>query len=227
MMARSLVLGATLLSAPRLGWCASKKAAGTPAVTIALTSTPIRRALPGSIAGGISRPPLRQSQPCSQRQARTCASGAPMAAGAAKDGDVIFRQLFDAQFGSSTFTYILGCPDSREAVIVDPVLELVDRDLGFIDEMGLNLRYAVNTHCHADHITGTGEIKKRLPSVQSGISRASGAKVNRTMHVCCPSRLSQWSPIQGTRAVWGIGCVLQARCRSPPVCLYDAGRLTG
>jgi len=103
----------------------------------------------------------------------------------------------------------------------------VDRDLGFIDEMGLNLRYAVNTHCHADHITGTGEIKKRLPSVQSGISRASGAKVNRTMHVCCPSRLSQWSPIQGTRAVWGIGCVLQARCRSPPVCLYDAGRLTG
>jgi len=155
MMARSLVLGATLLSAPRLGWCASKKAAGTPAVTIALTSTPIRRALPGSIAGGISRPPLRQSQPCSQRQARTCASGAPMAAGAAKDGDVIFRQLFDAQFGSSTFTYILGCPDSREAVIVDPVLELV---------RGPPL------HHRPSHTTTSGTVGRRSPS-QSLYSR--------------------------------------------------------
>mmetsp|Transcript_11421 Transcript_11421/g.27101 ORF Transcript_11421/g.27101 Transcript_11421/m.27101 type:complete len:426 (+) Transcript_11421:102-1379(+) len=91
---------------------------------------------------------------------------------------VIFRQLFDAQFGSSTYTYILADPITKEAVIIDPVVELVDRDLGIVEDLGLKLVYAINTHCHADHITGTGEIKKRLPSVKSGIAEASGAKAD-------------------------------------------------
>ena len=58
----------------------------------------------------------------------------------------------------------------------------VDRDLGLLREMGLTLRYALNTHCHADHITGSGEIKKRLTSVKSVISEASGCKADVLVH---------------------------------------------
>ena len=53
------------------------------------------------------------------------------------------------------------------------------RDLQLVSDLGLTLRLAVNTHCHADHVTGTGEIKKRLGAgVKSGISKASGAKAD-------------------------------------------------
>lgn len=68
---------------------------------------------------------------------------------------VIFRQLFDTS-GSSTYTYLIADETSGEAVLIDPVLEMVDRDLKLIDELGLKLKYAVNTHCHADHVTGSG-----------------------------------------------------------------------
>lgn len=74
---------------------------------------------------------------------------------------VIFRQLFDLEFESNTYTYLLGDPISKEAVLIDPVVELVERDLQFINDLGLKLVYAINTHCHADHITGTGKIKVR------------------------------------------------------------------
>ncbi|MCE3009173.1 MAG: MBL fold metallo-hydrolase [Proteobacteria bacterium] len=72
----------------------------------------------------------------------------------------IFHQLFEAE--SSTYTYLLGHPETREAVIIDPVLETVDRDLKLIEELGLRLVYALDTHIHADHITGAGEIRRRL-----------------------------------------------------------------
>jgi len=91
---------------------------------------------------------------------------------------VIFRQLFDAQFGSSTYTYLLADPETKDAVLIDPVVELVDRDLQFVKELGLNLVYGINTHCHADHITGTGELKKKVPGMKSGIAEASGAKAD-------------------------------------------------
>lgn len=65
---------------------------------------------------------------------------------------VVFRQLIDKE--SSTFTYILGCPETKKAVIVDPVLEQVKRDLEIAEQMGLDLELAINTHCHADHISG-------------------------------------------------------------------------
>eukprot|EP00193_Tetraselmis_chui_P014649 CAMPEP_0177776814 /NCGR_PEP_ID=MMETSP0491_2-20121128/14927_1 /TAXON_ID=63592 /ORGANISM="Tetraselmis chuii, Strain PLY429" /LENGTH=242 /DNA_ID=CAMNT_0019295657 /DNA_START=339 /DNA_END=1067 /DNA_ORIENTATION=+ len=101
-----------------------------------------------------------------------------MAASPGESHGVVFRQLFDAQFGSSTYTYILADAETKEAVLIDPVLELVDRDLTLIDQLGLKLLYAINTHCHADHITGTGAIKKRLTSVKSGIAKAAGAKAD-------------------------------------------------
>ena len=69
----------------------------------------------------------------------------------------IFRQLYDNL--SSTYTYLLADADSREAAIIDPVFELHRRDLALIHELELNLKYALDTHCHADHITGSWLMK--------------------------------------------------------------------
>ena len=54
-------------------------------------------------------------------------------------------------------------------------LRQVDRDMAVITDLGLKLLYGANTHCHADHITGTGELKKRIPGMRSAIAAASGA----------------------------------------------------
>ncbi|XP_023683036.1 persulfide dioxygenase ETHE1, mitochondrial isoform X1 [Paramormyrops kingsleyae] len=90
-----------------------------------------------------------------------------------KGRGLIFRQLFEAT--SSTYTYLLGDLESREAVLIDPVLETVDRDVKLTEELSLSLKVAVNTHCHADHITGTGILKKKLFGCKSAISLHSGA----------------------------------------------------
>lgn len=74
--------------------------------------------------------------------------------------DFIFHQLFESE--SSTYTYLIADRKTKEAAIIDPVLETVDRDLKLIEELGLKLIYALDTHIHADHITGAGEIRKRL-----------------------------------------------------------------
>ena len=63
---------------------------------------------------------------------------------------MIFQQLFEHE--SSTYTYILADEDSKEAVIIDPVLETVERDLNYISELGLKLKFILDTHIHADHI---------------------------------------------------------------------------
>ncbi|GBF96501.1 hypothetical protein Rsub_09843 [Raphidocelis subcapitata] len=86
---------------------------------------------------------------------------------------VIFRQLFDG--ASSTYTYLLADPLSLEAVLIDPVLEQAERDLEVVDGLGLNLVLTLNTHCHADHITGSGKLKALRPGVRSAIAAASGA----------------------------------------------------
>ncbi|XP_049585372.1 persulfide dioxygenase ETHE1, mitochondrial isoform X1 [Syngnathus scovelli] len=86
---------------------------------------------------------------------------------------LLFRQLFEAE--SSTYTYLLADSVSKDAVLIDPVLETMDRDLKLISELGLNLKIAVNTHCHADHITSTGLMKTRLAGLKSAISKLSGA----------------------------------------------------
>ncbi|XP_043113630.1 persulfide dioxygenase ETHE1, mitochondrial [Puntigrus tetrazona] len=85
----------------------------------------------------------------------------------------LFRQLFEAE--SSTYTYLLADAESRDAVLIDPVLETVDRDLKLLSELGLTLKVALNTHCHADHITGSGLLKKKLFGLKSAISKHSGA----------------------------------------------------
>jgi len=92
------------------------------------------------------------------------------------DSPLIFAQLFDPV--SSTFTYLVGSRNTKTCLLLDPVLEQKDRDLALVDELGLVLRYVVNTHCHADHITSGGAIRKERPDVKTVISRASGAKAD-------------------------------------------------
>ena len=70
---------------------------------------------------------------------------------------MIFRQLFDATSG--TYTYLLASRSGGEALIIDPVLEKVERYLKLIDELDLRLVKAVDTHLHADHITGLGALR--------------------------------------------------------------------
>jgi len=73
--------------------------------------------------------------------------------------DILFYQLFARE--SSTSTYLLADRDTREAVLIDPVLETVDRDLQLLQEHGLRLLYILETRVHADPITGAGELRKR------------------------------------------------------------------
>jgi glyoxylase-like metal-dependent hydrolase (beta-lactamase superfamily II) len=69
------------------------------------------------------------------------------------------HQLFDP--ASSTFTYVLIDVPTRDAVVVDSVDHLVERDLGVVRRLGLNVRYVVETHAHADHVTGAGLLQQR------------------------------------------------------------------
>lgn len=87
----------------------------------------------------------------------------------------LFRQLFEKD--SSTYTYLLAdvSHPQKPALLIDPVDKTVDRDLSLIYELGLNLVYAMNTHVHADHVTGTGLLKSKFPGVKSVISKASNA----------------------------------------------------
>ncbi len=85
---------------------------------------------------------------------------------------MIFRQLFDPE--SSTYTYLLGDAVRREAVLVDPVRERAARDLALLSELGLRVIYILETHVHADHVTGAKALKAET-GAQTGVSRHCGA----------------------------------------------------
>ncbi|MDP3275600.1 MAG: MBL fold metallo-hydrolase [Deltaproteobacteria bacterium] len=72
---------------------------------------------------------------------------------------MIFRPLIDAE--TSTYTWLLADETTREAVLIDPVIEQVDRDLSLLQELGLTLVWALDTHVHADHITALGTLRNR------------------------------------------------------------------
>jgi len=80
--------------------------------------------------------------------------------------------MFDTT--SSTYTYLLADNRTREAVLIDPVFEQVRRDGALIEELGLKLLYTLDTHVHADHVTGAWMMKQRLGSC-IGVSAASGS----------------------------------------------------
>ncbi|XP_027774251.1 persulfide dioxygenase ETHE1 homolog, mitochondrial isoform X1 [Solanum pennellii] len=99
---------------------------------------------------------------------------------------LVFRQLFEKE--SSTYTYLLADAShpQKPALLIDPVDKTADRDLALVKELGLKLIYAINTHVHADHVTGSGLIKvglkllnlTKFPGVRSIISKASNAKAD-------------------------------------------------
>tara|TARA_Y100001970_G_scaffold215134_1_gene263099 strand:- start:1278 stop:1973 length:696 start_codon:yes stop_codon:yes gene_type:complete len=72
---------------------------------------------------------------------------------------MIFKQLFDSK--SSTYTYIISSGEGREALIIDPVIEHTDEYLKVLANLKLKLVKVIDTHIHADHITGLNELKKR------------------------------------------------------------------
>ena len=76
---------------------------------------------------------------------------------------MIFRQLFDS--ASSTYTYLLGSRQGGEALLIDPVIEKTDHYLRLIDELGLTLIKAIDTHVHADHITALGALRDKTRCV--------------------------------------------------------------
>lgn len=91
---------------------------------------------------------------------------------------MLFHQLFEPE--SSTYTYLLADEVSKEAVLIDTVLETVDRDLQLLSELGLKLVWVLDTHVHADHITGANELRNRV-----------GAKtcLSKYSNVTCADRL--------------------------------------
>lgn len=88
--------------------------------------------------------------------------------------EIGMRQLFDEE--SCTYTYLLWDKDTDDAILIDPVAENLRRDLMVATDF--NLVYAVNTHCHADHISGTGALKRKVKGLKSVISKASLAKAD-------------------------------------------------
>tara|TARA_B100000959_G_scaffold186405_1_gene194931 strand:+ start:12403 stop:13164 length:762 start_codon:yes stop_codon:yes gene_type:complete len=75
---------------------------------------------------------------------------------------MIFHQLFEPL--SNTYTYLIGCEDSGQAVLVDPVVPTVERDLEKLSSLGLTLAMTIETHVHADHITSALILRDRVAS---------------------------------------------------------------
>lgn len=85
---------------------------------------------------------------------------------------MIFRQLFEPE--SSTYTYLLADDETREAILVDTVASMHERDMEQLTSLGLTLRFIVETHVHADHVTGAALLKKKT-GAQTVVSRRGGA----------------------------------------------------
>jgi sulfur dioxygenase len=87
-------------------------------------------------------------------------------------GIMLFRQLFDPE--TSTYTYLLADEETREAVLIDPVLEQIERDLTLLGELGLALVHVLDTHVHADHVTAASLLRART-GARTVVSRDGGA----------------------------------------------------
>ncbi len=83
---------------------------------------------------------------------------------------MLFRQLFDRE--SCTYTYFLADEKTSEAVLIDPVFEQGDRDLSLIEELGFKVKYILETHVHADHVTGVKKIKN-ITKAKFALNKAS------------------------------------------------------
>jgi len=106
---------------------------------------------------------------------------------------MIFKQLIEAD--SCTYTYLLGCEETGESVLIDPVIETVERDLDLLHKMSLKPTYTLETHIHADHLTGAKKMRAlsgskivvpamdELPCADLGVKEGEAFKVgNITLH---------------------------------------------
>ena len=110
--------------------------------------------------------------------------------------NLLFRQLYDVESG--TFTYLLADEESHAGIIIDPVYEQLDRDLALIRELGINLSYCVETHCHADHVTAAWLLRNETDcriaaTAESNIEGLDLVLQHSTFYitivVCCVDRL--------------------------------------
>ncbi|MGE3262948.1 MAG: MBL fold metallo-hydrolase [Bacteriovoracia bacterium] len=85
--------------------------------------------------------------------------------------NLIFRQLFD--YDTWTYTYLLADSVSKEAVLIDTVKEQAERDLEILKELGLTLKYVLDTHVHADHVTGAAKLRAAT-GAKTGLSKNAG-----------------------------------------------------
>lgn len=86
---------------------------------------------------------------------------------------MIFNQLFDKE--SCTYTYLIADPISKDAVLIDPVDTQLDVYLNLLDKHGLNLKYSLETHVHADHVTASGQLRQKL-GAKTAVSSLCGAE---------------------------------------------------
>jgi glyoxylase-like metal-dependent hydrolase (beta-lactamase superfamily II) len=92
---------------------------------------------------------------------------------------MIFRQLFEHE--SSTYTYLIGCSKSREALIIDSVKAEGESYLRLLKELDLRLKYTLDTHTHADHITGAGFLRDATGCITLAGKEAQSACVTQTL----------------------------------------------
>lgn len=93
---------------------------------------------------------------------------------------MIFRQLFHADTG--TYTYLLGCEQTRESVLIDPVIDHLDAYLQLIRQLNLGLVAALDTHVHADHITALGALREQTGCITMMGEPARASCVSQTFH---------------------------------------------
>lgn len=84
----------------------------------------------------------------------------------------MFKQLFDTE--SSTFTYLIVDELTKEAALIDPVDSQLERYIELLDSLGVQLKYALETHVHADHVTASGMLRQRL-GIQTAVGQKCGA----------------------------------------------------
>lgn len=92
---------------------------------------------------------------------------------------MLFRQLFHKE--SATYTYLIACTKTNNAALIDPVNTDIDDYIALLKQYDLTLKYALDTHVHADHVTATGLLKKVL-GCQTGVSALCGAN-NPDIHI--------------------------------------------